>query len=238
MARPHVPPHPPAPDELDDLSVDDGSPPLLSEPADVAFTTVHASGKQRVTPLQHASPKQPKHSPMLTGNSFGALDIDDGSDEKAVSFGALDVDNGSDERAADSDDSLYKAVVTTSPDVGQILRRQDQKLDATVRRQDQKLDATVTTLMDILFKKMDDRFARLDDRFADLASSMKTGEQRHFESLSHLEDRLLAKFDTFNGQIGNLCMDSIDHERRINDQNRRIDELKSNLLKLESVHKG
>ena len=134
MARPHVPPPPPAPDELDDLSVDDGSPPLLSEPADVAFTTVHASGKQRVTPLQHASPKQPEHSPTLTGNSFGALDVDDGSDEKAVSFGALDVDNSSDERAADSNDSLYKAVVATSPDVGHILRRQDQKLDVTVRR--------------------------------------------------------------------------------------------------------
>ena len=33
-------------------------------------------------------------------------------------------------------------------------------------------------------------------------------------------------------------MDAIDHERRINDQNRRIGELKSNLLKLESVHRG
>jgi len=209
------------------------------------------------------SPKQPEHSPTLTGNSFGALDVDDGSDEKAVSFGALDVAHGSDKRAADSDDSLYKAVVATSPDVGHILRRQDQKLDATVRRQDQKLDATVTTLMDILLKKMDDRFARMDDRFAELTlsmktgeqrhaerfarmddrfaeltSSMKTGEQRHVELLSHLDDRLLAKFDTFNGQLCDLHMDAIDHERRINDQNRRIDELKSNLLKLESVHKG
>ena len=92
--------------------------------------------------------------------------------------------------------------------------------------------------MDILLKKMDDRFARMDDRFAELTSSMKTGEQRHVDSLSHLEDRLLAKFDTFNGQIGDLRMDAIDHERRINDQDRRIDELKSNLLKLESVHKG
>ena len=92
--------------------------------------------------------------------------------------------------------------------------------------------------MDILLKKMDDRFARMDDRFAELTSSMKTGEQRHVDSLSHLEDRLLAKFNTFNGQIGDLRMDAIDHERRINDQDRRIDELKSNLLKLESVHKG
>ena len=67
---------------------------------------------------------------------------------------------------------------------------------------------------------------------------MKTGEQRHIDSLSHLEDRLLAKFDTFNGQIGDLRMDAIDHERHIYDQDRRIDKLKSNLLKLESVHKG
>jgi hypothetical protein len=103
---------------LDDLSVDDGSPPRLSEPADVEFTAVQASGKQRVTPLQHAFPKQIEHSPTLTGNSFGALDVDDVSDEKA----------------ADSDDSLYKAVVATSPDVGHILRRQDQKSGSEIGR--------------------------------------------------------------------------------------------------------
>ena len=241
MARPHVPPPPPAPDEYDDLSVDDGSPPLLSDPTDVEFTPVLASGKQRATPLQHAFLKQTEHSPTLTGNSFGALDVDDSSVEKAVSFGALDVDDGSDKKAADSDDSLYKAVIATSPEVGQILRRQDQKLDATVN-----------TLVDILLKKMEDRFTRMDDqldqltssikmgeqRYAELTSTIKMGEQRHVDSLSHLEDRLLAKFDTFNGQIGDLRMDAIDHERRINDQDRRIDDLKSNLLKLESVQKG
>ena len=82
------------------------------------FTAVQASGKQRVTPLQHAFPKQIEHSPTLTGNSFGALDVDDVSDEKA----------------ADSDDSLYKAVVATSPDVGHILRRQDQKSGSEIGR--------------------------------------------------------------------------------------------------------
>jgi len=56
--------------------------------------------------------------------------------------------------------------------------------------------------------------------------------------MSHLEDRLLAKIEAFNGQIGDLRMDAIDHERRINDQDQRINELKSNLLKMESVHKG
>jgi len=209
----------------------------------VEFTAVQAGGKKRVTPLQHAFPKQTEHSPTQTGKSFGALDVDDVSDEKA----------------SDSDDALYKAVIASSPAVGHILRRQDQKLDAT----DQKLDATVTTLMDTLLKQMDarfarmderfaeltssmktgeqrhvDRFARMDERFTELTSSMKTGEQRHVDSLSHLEARLLAKFDTFNGKIGDLRLDAIDHEWRINDQNRRIDELKSNLLKLESVHKG
>ena len=213
MARPHVPLPPPAPDKLDDLSVDDGSPPLLSEPTVVEFTAVQAGGKKRVTPLQHAFPTQTEHSPTRTGNSFGALDVDDLSDDKA----------------ADSDDALYKAVIATSPEVGHILRRQDQKLDAT----DQKWDAVVT-----LLTQMNARFATMDERFAELTSSMKTGEQRHVDSLSHLEARLLAKFDTFNGQIGDLRLDAIDHERRINDQNRRIDELKSNLLKLESVHKG
>ena len=204
MARPHVPPPPPAPDESDDLSVDDGSPPLLSEPTVVEFTAVQAGGKKRVTPLQHAFPTQTEHSPTRTGNSFGALDVDDVSDEKA----------------ADSDGALYKAVIASSLAVGRILRRQDQKLDATV-----------PTWMDTFMKTM-------DNRFAELTSSIKTGEQRHADSLSHLEARLLAKFDTFNGQIGDLRMDAIDHERRINDQVQRIDELKSNLLKLESVHKG
>jgi predicted nucleic acid-binding Zn-ribbon protein len=94
------------------------------------------------------------------------------------------------------------------------------------------------TLVDNLFKMLDDRFTKMDDRFAELTSSMDKGEKRQVESMSHLEDRLLAKIEAFNGQIGDLRTNAIDHERRINDQDQRINKLKSNLLKLESVHKG
>ena len=94
------------------------------------------------------------------------------------------------------------------------------------------------TLVDNLFKMLDDRFTKMDDRFAELTSSMDKGEKRQVESMSHLEDRLLAKIEAFNGQIGDLRTNAIDHERRINDQDQRINKLKSNLLKLESVHKS
>jgi len=92
--------------------------------------------------------------------------------------------------------------------------------------------------MDDHFAKMDDRFAMMDDRFDELTSSMDKGEERQETAMSHLETCLLTKIDAFNGQIGNLRMDAIDHKRRINDQDWRIDELKSYLLKMESVHKG
>jgi predicted nucleic acid-binding Zn-ribbon protein len=87
------------------------------------------------------------------------------------------------------------------------------------------------TLVDNLFKMLDDRFTKMDDRFAELTSSMDKGEKRQVESMSHLEDRLLAKIEAFNGQIGDLRTNAIDHERRINDQDQRINELKS-------AHKG
>ena len=119
MARPRAPPPPLAPDELADLSVDDGSPPLLSDPEDVDFTVVHASGKQRVTPLQHVSPTQAEHSPTPTGNSFSAL-----TDTIA--------NDASEEKAANSNDALYKAVIATSPEVGYILHWHDQKLDTVL----------------------------------------------------------------------------------------------------------
>ena len=212
MVRPHVPPPPPAPDESDDLSDKDGSPPLLSEPEGARFNVIQASRKQRVTPLQLASPKPAEYSPMLTGNSFADDNAYDATDEHA---------------AADLDNALYKAVMAQTPDVGHILRRQEQKLAMTY-----------ATLMDNLFKMLDGRFAKMDDRFDKLTSSIDKGEKRQEESMSNLENRLLAKIEAFNGQIGNLRTDTIDHERRINDQDRGIDELKSNLLKMESVHKG
>ena len=91
-----------------------------------------------------------------------------------------------------------------------------------------------TRLVDTLFKMLDDRFAKLDDRFTALTSSMDS----RVESMTHLEDRLLAKFDTFNGQIGDLRLATYNHEQRIKDHDQRIDDLNSNLLKLESLHKG
>ena len=87
------------------------------------------------------------------------------------------------------------------------------------------------TLVDNLFKMLDDRFTKMDDRFAELTSSMDKGEKRQVKSMSHLEDHLLAKIEAYNGQIGNLRTNAIDHERRINDQDQRINELKS-------AHKG
>ncbi len=102
MAQPRTPPPPPAPNESADLSVDYGSPPLHSDPEDVDFTVVQARGKQRVTPLQLASPTQAEHSPTPTGNSFSALTD-------------TDTNNAPGKRAADSNDALYKAVIATSP---------------------------------------------------------------------------------------------------------------------------
>ena len=185
----------------------------------MAFTVVQASGKQRVTPLQHASPKRAAHSPTPTGNSFGALDV-------------TDADDASDEKAADSDDTLYKAVVATSPEVGHILRRQDQKLDATF-----------TTLMDTLFKKMDDRFAKMDDRFAELTLSMDKREQRHVDLMSQMEDRLLTTIETFNGKLGDLRQDVNDHERQLSylkssAHDKRLSALNSDLLTQDSLLKG
>ncbi len=118
----------------------------------------------------------------------------------------------------------FVSTITRDPDIGHILKRQEQKSDATYTR-----------LVDTLFTRMlDDRFAKLNDRFAELTSSMDS----QVESMTHLEDRLLAKIDAFNGQIGDLRMDTLDHERRLNDHDQRIDDLTSNLLKLESLHKG
>jgi hypothetical protein len=51
MAWPHVPPPLPALDELNILSKNKGSSPLLLDPDDVDFQVVAAGKRQRVTPL-------------------------------------------------------------------------------------------------------------------------------------------------------------------------------------------
>ncbi len=73
MARPHVQPPPPATDKLNILSYDEGSSPLLLDSDDVDFQVVAAGCRQRVTPLQDASPTKAETSSPMTGNSFGAL---------------------------------------------------------------------------------------------------------------------------------------------------------------------
>jgi hypothetical protein len=123
MARPHVPPPPPALDESNILSNDEGSSPLLLDPDDVDFQVVAAGRKQRVTPLQDASPTTAESSPPMTGNSFGALADTNNSPPRAY--------NALGEQVADSDDALYKAVCASQPDITAILLRQDNTINAT-----------------------------------------------------------------------------------------------------------
>jgi hypothetical protein len=128
MAWPHVPHPPPAPDESNILSDDEGSSPLLSDPDDVDFQVVTAGCRQRVTPLQDASPTTAEILPPTTGNSFGALANTNDSPPRA--YDVLG------EQAADSADALYKAARASQPDITAILLWQDKNshkpLEATM----------------------------------------------------------------------------------------------------------
>jgi hypothetical protein len=73
MARPHILPPPPAPDKSNILSDDNRSPPLLSDPDDVDFQVVAAGCRQRVTPLQEASPTMAETLPPTTGTALAPL---------------------------------------------------------------------------------------------------------------------------------------------------------------------
>ncbi len=55
-----------------------------------------------------------------------------------------------------------------TPDVGHILKRQEQKLAATYAT----LVDNLFKLLDDCFAKMDDRFDKMDDRFVELTSSL------------------------------------------------------------------
>jgi hypothetical protein len=184
MARPHVPPPPPAPDELNILSEDEGSSPLLSDPDD--FQVVAAGCRQRITPLQDASPMTAETSPPTTGNSFGALANTDNSPPRAY--------NAPGEQAADSADALYKAVRASHPDITAILLRQDNTINATTMQMMTALNSLV-------------------------------------DRMEAMEDRLLAKIDAFNGQFGNL-------RRDVNNHDKRLTNLSSDLRKQDSLLKG
>ena len=222
MSRPHAPPPPPAPDESEDLSVDDKSPPLLSEPEGARFTDVQARGRQMVTPLQLASPKPANDSSPLTGNRFSAL-------------ANTNANNASRGRATDSDEALYKAVTATFPDVSRILRVHDHKLDTAITSIEQNFDQKLNTAITLLKQEL---VASLTDAItSSIAASMKTLDT-HTASMSKMEERLKAKINKFNGQCGDLRADATDHERHLNHQERRLNDLNSDPLKLESVHKG
>jgi len=241
MARPHTPHPPPAPNESADLSVDDsvdeGSPPLLSNPEDANFSVVQTRGRQRVTPLQLAIPTQAVCSPTPTGNSFSALADTDAPDDPGTG-------------ATNSDDAIYKAVIANDLAVGMVLQRQDQKLD----RQDQKLDAFLMAI-NSLITKLDDRIDKVEERHAESmatltrhAESMATLTQlgeRHADSMAKMEDRLLAKIGTFHEQFGDIRMDVNNHEQRlvalksiVTNHGSRLNALTSDLLLQESVLKG
>ncbi len=186
MARPHVPPPPPVLDELNILSDNEGSSPLLLDPDDVDFQVVAAGCRQRVTPLQDASPTMAETSPPTSGNGFGALADTDDSPPWAY--------DAPGEQATNSDDALYKAVRASQPDITAILLRKDNIINAT------------TTQMTMALNSLVDR-------------------------MEAMEDRLLAKIDAFNGQFGNLRHD-------VNNHNKRLTNLSSNLRKQESLLKG
>jgi len=168
---------------------------------------------------------------MPTGNSFSALIDTDAYDAPG-------------KRAANSKDALYKAVTATSPEVGTILRRQDQKLDTAFISFDH-ITSLLTKLDDRLGKMEESHavsMAKMVDRNAD---SMAKFNARHVTSLSQMEERLLAKIDAFSDKFGDLRTDVNDHERHlvalkstITDHGTRISALTSDLLIQESVIKG
>ena len=185
------------------------------------ITVVPTGRKQRVNPLQHASPTPAAYSPPTTGNSFNAL-------------ADVDADDAPDDSAATSDDALYKAVIASYPDIGAILRRQAHDIAAS------SLQATTafTSLMGLI-KTMDGRLARMENHQVVSTqqmenrhvTSMNTLEERQVASMSQMEMRLVAKIDAFNGQCGDLRLDINDHERRLSTLN-------SDVLKQNSVLKG
>jgi hypothetical protein len=125
-------------------------------------------------------------SPPTTGNSFGALADTDDSPPWAY--------NVPGEQAANSTDTLYKAVHASQPDITAILLWQDNTINATMTQ--------MTTAFNLLVDRM-----------------------------KVMEDCLLAKIDAFNRQFGNL-------RRDVNDHDKRLTNLSSDLGKQESLLKG
>ncbi len=86
---------------------------------------------------------------------------------------------------------------------------------------------------------MDDRLARMENRQVVSTqqmedrhvTSMNTLEECQVASMSQMETRLVAKIDAFSGQCGDLRLDINDHERRLSTLN-------SDVLKQNSVLKG
>ena len=109
----HTPLPPPAPNkpsgQLTAPSDDEGSPILLSDPDDVIFQEIAASGRQRVTPLRDAILPTTENPPPATGNSFAAL---------------MDTDNNP-TLADDDDDILFRAICVSLPEVAAVLVQQD-----------------------------------------------------------------------------------------------------------------
>jgi hypothetical protein len=77
---------------------------------------------RRSTPIHAAVPLMAVTSPTTTGNSFGILD-----DTPPL---AMHPSNLADATATTSDDSLYKAIRASQPDVATILCRQEQSTQA------------------------------------------------------------------------------------------------------------
>jgi len=173
----------------------------------VDFTVVRAGRKQRVAHLQHASPKQAEYLPTLTGNSFGALTD-------------IDATDAPEEQAANSDDALYKAVITSYPDVGAILCRQEHAIAASSNQ----ATTAFTSLMGLI-TKMDDRLTKLTSSMRRMENchvdslkqtledhhveSMEKLDARHVASMSQMETRLLAKIDAFNGNLATYVRTSM-----------------------------
>jgi chromosome segregation ATPase len=108
------------------------------------------------------------------------------------------------------------------------------------------LDTAITSIEQKFYQKMNTAITSLEQKLvasltdaikSSIADSLKTLDA-HATSMSKMEERLNAKIDNFNGQFGDLRTDAIDHERRLKDHERRLNDLNSNMLKLESVHKG
>ncbi len=141
------------------------------------FQVVAAGCRQRVTPLQAASPTMAETSPPTTGNSFGTLTNTDDSPPRA--YDALG------EQAANSADALYKAVRASQSDITAILLWQENTINATTMQMMMALNLLVERM-----EAMEDRLLAKVDAFNGQFGNLRHDVNNHDKHLTNLSSNL------------------------------------------------